>query len=174
MSKLIKFYTLNIMHITQSSYLKIMGWINSSVSFLVQLDYTSHLSGATNVSANGDEVHLWSQTCCVCYLMPVFLYYYYYFWLFYITQLAGSQVPQPGIEPGPWQWKPGILPTSYQGIPQYIHFYTCLFLPFLRARGTSHLKVKASTYVLHPPHTFFLASKITSVLWFPFPLNLPL
>ena len=78
MSKLIKFYTLNIMHITQSSYLKIMGWINSSVSFLVQLDCTSHLSGATNVSANGDEVHSWSQTCCVCYLMPVFLYFFFF------------------------------------------------------------------------------------------------
>ena len=32
-----------------------------------------------------------------------------------------------------------------------------MFLPFLQESGTSHLKVKASTYVLHPPHTFFLA-----------------
>ena len=34
---------------------------------------------------------------------------------FLATRLVGFSVPRPGIEPRPWQWKPGILTTGPPG-----------------------------------------------------------
>ena len=52
------------------------------------------------------------------------------FWLFWAraVQLEGSQFPQPGIEPRPWQQKPGVLPTSTPGIRDFAKIHIEYFL----------------------------------------------
>ena len=116
MSKLIKFYTLNIMHITQSSYLKIMGWINSSVSFLVQLDCTSHLSGATNVSANGDEVWRWGTFVIpdmLCVLFDACVSLFFFFGCSISHSLQDPKFPNQGLnlDPGSESLESYLLAT---------------------------------------------------------------
>ena len=41
--------------------------------------------------------------------------FYLFFWLCHASYRVS--VPRPGIEPGPWQWKPGILATRPPGNP---------------------------------------------------------
>ena len=60
---------------------------------------------------------------CSTYSADYKVYYYFFqvYIYFYLWHLACRiLVPQPGIEPSPWQWKLSILATGLQWIPNYM------------------------------------------------------
>ena len=50
--------------------------------------------------------------------------FFFFFWLCYAA--SGMLVPQPGIEPHPWQGKHAVLTLDCQGMPRLWVFNKCL------------------------------------------------
>ena len=63
-----------------------------------------------------------------------YMFYYYFFQVYIYSWLCRSAcrilVPQPGIEPSPWQWMLGVLATGMQGIPNYMASITWNLIKF--------------------------------------------
>ena len=58
----------------------------------------------------------------------VFLHFLSCFWVGHAVRLAGSQFPNQGLNPHPWQWKWGVLTTSLpENSPEYFFCWVCSF-----------------------------------------------
>ena len=71
-----------------------------------------------------------------CSILPVYYFFYYFiiilfYFIFWLHRVAcGISVSWPGIEPGPWQWKCGILTTRQPG-----NSHCLLLLQVLNSKG---------------------------------------